>query len=174
MAFAVRLLTGLAVLAAGCASPSGGDRSAGTPPDVAVVTAVVDGDTLDLDLGGRRERVRLIGIDTPESVDPQRPVQCYGPEASLALSGLAPPGTELRLVLDAEARDQYGRLLVYAYRAEDELFLNRWLVAEGFAATLVFEPNTAFAAEFGALESAARADGRGLWGACEGPDQPLD
>lgn len=138
-----------------------------------MVTKVVDGDTLAVEVAGQRERVRLIGIDTPESVAPDRPVQCYGPEAALALTGLAPEGTRLRLVLDEEARDAYGRLLAYAYRVDDELFLNRWLVEQGFAATLVFEPNTTFAAEFAALEADARHAGRGLWGACDGPDQPL-
>ncbi len=76
-------------------------------------------------------------------------------------------------MLDVEARDRYGRLLAYAYRVEDELFLNRWLVAEGFAATMTYEPNTAHAAEFTALEATARSEGRGLWGHCDGPDQPL-
>jgi micrococcal nuclease len=172
---ALALALVLAAVASGCTrgSTSPGDAAA-DDPSVAVVTDVVDGDTLTVELAGRRERVRLIGIDTPESVAPDRPVQCFGPEASLALTGLAPEGTRLRLVLDAETRDQYGRLLAYAYRADDELFLNRWLVAEGFAATMVFEPNTAHAAEFAALESAARTAGRGLWGACAGPDQPLD
>ena len=124
-------------------------------------------------VAGQSERVRLIGVDTPESVAPDRPVQCYGHEASLALAGMAPEGTRLRLVLDQEARDQYGRLLAYAYRLDDDLFLNRWLVAEGFAATLMFEPNTAHAAEFSQLESEAKSSRRGLWGACDGPDQPL-
>lgn len=143
-------------------------------PGVAVVSAVVDGDTLAVRIAGRDERVRLLGIDTPESVALDRPVQCYGREASQALSGLAPPGTQVRLFLDEEARDRFGRLLAYAYRTEDELFLNAWLVAEGFAATLVFEPNTAHAAEFAQLEATARAEGRGLWGQCDGPDQPLE
>ena len=143
-------------------------------PTVAVVTDVVDGDTLAVSLAGGNERVRLIGVDTPESVAPDRPVQCYGHEASDALAGMAPEGTRLRLVLDQEARDRFGRLLAYAYRVDDDLFLNRWLVSEGYGATLVFEPNTAHAAEFSRLESEARAAGRGLWGACDGPDQPLE
>lgn len=165
-----RVLAAVAVTAAlvGC---GGNPPAAG--PGVAVVTDVIDGDTLAVRVAGREERVRLLGVDTPESVAPDRPVQCYGKEASLALAGLAPVGTELRLVLDEEARDRFGRLLVYAYRVDDGLFLNRWLVAEGFAATMVYEPNTAHATEFASLEATARQEGRGLWGHCEGPDQPL-
>ena len=158
----------VAVGVPGCArSPVPGN------PGLAVVTSVVDGDTMAVRVAGREERVRLLGVDTPESVAPDRPVQCYGKEAALALAGLAPAGTELRLVLDTEARDRYGRLLAYAYRAEDDLFLNRWLIAEGFAAIMVYEPNTAHAGEFAALEATARQQGRGLWGSCDGPDQPL-
>lgn len=156
----------------GCAS--GPADVATTEPGVAVVTAIVDGDTLAVEVAGREERVRLLGIDTPESVAPDRPVQCFGPEAAQALAGLAPVGTRVRLVLDQEARDRYGRLLVYAYRDDDQLFLNRWLVAEGFAATLTYEPNTAHAADFAGLEVSARSAGRGLWGQCDGPDQPLE
>jgi micrococcal nuclease len=157
-------------LTAGCgpAAPATGD------PTIAVVHSVDDGDTLTVDLAGGRERVRLLGIDAPESVDPNRPVQCYGPEASLALAGLVPPGTEVRLVLDVEARDRYDRLLAYAYRAGDDLFVNRWLVTEGYAATSVYPPNVAHAAELAADEAQARAAGRGLWGHCGGPDRPLE
>jgi micrococcal nuclease len=150
-----------------------GRTPAGIAPDEAVVTAVIDGDTLAVRVGGHHERIRLLGIDTPESVAPDRPVQCFGPEASAAMSALAPAGTRLRLVLDVEARDRYGRLLAYVYRADDDLFLNAWLVEQGFAATMVFEPNTAHAGAFAALEGTARAELRGLWGHCDGPDQPL-
>jgi micrococcal nuclease len=146
----------------------------GVPVGVAVVTAVIDGDTVAVELAGRAERVRLLGIDTPETVAPNRPVECYGAEAALALQGLTPAGTHLHLVLDTEARDRFDRLLAYVYRADDGLFVNAWLVAEGFAATLVFEPNTALAGELAALERAARAAGRGLWGICGGPDRPLE
>lgn len=159
-----------ALLAVGCARAP--DEPAGDPA-VATVTRVVDGDTLAVEVAGRDERIRLLGIDTPESVAQDRPVQCFGKEASLALAGLAPEGTQLRLVLDAEARDRFGRLLAYAYRVDDDLFLNRWLVTEGFANAVVYEPNTAFATEFAAAEAEARAAGRGLWGVCDGPDQPL-
>ena len=108
------------------------------------VERVVDGDTLLLDNGAR---VRLQGIDTPETVDPDRPVECFGPEADLRTRQLLPPGTSVLLVRDIEARDRYGRLLAYVYRVEDGLFVNRTLVDEGLADVLIIAPNDAHAAE---------------------------
>ena len=148
------------------------------PPELAgeraTVSVVIDGDTVDLEFGdGTSERARLIGIDTPESVSRSVPDQCFGKEASDATKGLLPPGTDVRVARDEEARDRYGRLLVYLYRVDDELFVNRWLVENGFADVLIFEPNTAMASDFSALAEAAKAASIGLWGSCEGPDQPL-
>jgi micrococcal nuclease len=143
-------------------------------PANAVVTEAVDGDTIRVRLGGGQHTVRLIGIDTPETVDPRRPVQCFGPEASTHVAGLLPPGTAVELVLDAEARDDYGRLLAYVYRAVDGTFVNLDLAAGGYADVLAIEPNTAHAAELAAAVAAARAGGQGLWGACGGPDVALD
>src|SRR4051812_19756968 len=88
----------------------GGNAEAG---DGARVTRVVDGDTLVVAVDGHDEKVRLIGIDTPETVDPRKPVQCFGKEASRRMSELLPPGSEVRLERDAELRDRYGRLLAY-------------------------------------------------------------
>lgn len=146
-----------------------------TSGEQAVVSYVIDGDTVTLDFGSDvgEERARLIGIDTPESVSESVPDQCFGKEASEATRGLLPPGTEVWVLRDEEARDRYGRLLVYLYRVEDDLFVNRWLVENGFADVLIFEPNTTVEREFTALASKARADKTGLWGSCEGPDQPL-
>ena len=165
------LALGAAVLLCGC--PGESDASGGAP-DRARVEFVIDGDTVDVVIAGKEERVRLIGIDTPESVSRTVPVQCYGKEASDALTGLLPPGTELRIERDAEARDRFGRLLLYLYRADDELFVNRWLLEQGFADTLFFEPNTTFEGPFTRARNDARADGLGLWSACDGPDQPLE
>jgi micrococcal nuclease len=138
------------------------------------VTEVVDGDTVDLDIGGQRERVRLLGIDAPESVHPSVPVQCFGPEASAALVELLPPGSTVRIERDTEPRDRYGRLLLYLFRAEDDLPVNRWLVANGLADTAFYEPNTSRALELTRARADARSRGAGLWSACDGPDQPLD
>ncbi len=138
----------------------------------ATVEQVVDGDTIVVDIGGRSEKVRLIGIDTPESVDPRRPVACFGKEASARTAELLPVGTAVRLVGDVEARDRYDRVLAYVYRVNDGLFVNLTLAAEGFAVTLTYPPNVAHEAEFVAAAAAARRDGRGLWSSCPTAEQP--
>lgn len=136
----------------------------------AVVDRVVDGDTVRIRLGadgsGAEEPVRLIGIDTPETKRPDTPVQCFGPEASQALNDALPEGTRLRLELDVEERDRYGRLLAYVYRADDGLFLNLALARGGFAVLLTYPPNVAHTDEFVAAVAAARDEGLGLWSAC--------
>jgi micrococcal nuclease len=132
----------------------------------AVVREVIDGDTLVVHIGGRREHVRLIGIDTPETVDPRRPVQCFGPEASAHTNRLLPPGTPVRLERDTEARDAYDRLLVYVHRSADGLFVNLDLAAGGYADALHIEPNTAHARPIDAAVATARAGSVGLWGSC--------
>lgn len=151
-----------AVALSGCAQSS----PALSPGASGRVVEIVDGDTLDIDLGGARERVRLIGIDTPETKRPDTPVECFGPEATRRLSDLVPPGTEVVVSRDVEPRDDYGRLLLYVYRYEDGLFVNATLVAEGFARVLEIPPNTTHARELRALSSAAKSRGIGLWNAC--------
>jgi micrococcal nuclease len=139
----------------------------------ATVTHVVDGDTVDLAIsGGGTERARLLGIDTPETVRPDRPVECFGPEASNRTKALLAEGTEVVVQRDEEARDRYGRLLVYVWRRADGLFVNRALVADGYARTLSIAPNRAHAADLAAAAAGARDRGAGLWGAC--PAEPED
>jgi micrococcal nuclease len=138
------------------------------------VTRVVDGDTVIARIDGRTHTVRLIGIDTPETVDERKPVQCFGPEASAQTKAALPAGTPVRLELDAEARDRYGRLLAYVYRASDGWFVNLELARGGFAVPLPIAPNTAHAAAIDAASAAARAEPAGLWRACGGPGVPLD
>ncbi len=152
------LVVGQDVLAADSAPPSGGEL-------LGTVVEVVDGDTVDVLVGTATERVRLIGVDTPETKHPDRPVECYGPEASAYTAGLLPPGTGVRLVMDVEARDAYGRLLAYVYLVDGRL-VNGLLVQEGYARTLSIPPNTAHAVEFAALEVEAQEAGRGLWVEC--------
>lgn len=130
------------------------------------VRRVVDGDTLLL-AGG--ERVRLIGVDTPETKDPRRPVQCFGQEASSFTASLLPPGSRIHLVGDVEQRDTYDRLLAYAYRLPDGLFVNAELVRQGYAQVLTIPPNVAHADQLVELARQAREAGRGLWGACRLP-----
>jgi micrococcal nuclease len=153
-------LAGTVVLVA-CSPPP--PASPGAP---ARVVDVVDGDTVEVAVGGRTESVRLLGIDTPETVDPDRPVGCFGPEASARTEALLPEGTEVRLERDVEGRDHFGRLLAYVFRADDDTFVNEVLLAEGFAEVLVIEPNGAYADRLRAAESSARSSGAGLWGSC--------
>lgn len=130
---------------------------------MAHVIRVVDGDTLEVRIGDAAEDVRLIGVDTPETVDPNAPVQCFGPRASRFQHHLA-EGRRVRLVFGAERRDAYGRLLAYAYLGD--VFLNAELVRHGLARTLAIAPNISHRALFARLELAAARAGRGLWGAC--------
>lgn len=165
---AVLLAPVLAVAVTAC----GGGSSSDDTPGVATVTRVVDGDTLRVDIDGERETVRLVGINTPETVAPDRPVECYGPEASEHLKELLPDGTEVRLERDVEARDRYGRLLAYVYKADDGLFVNEDLVADGYAQARSYPPNTTLESELQAAQQQARSTGAGQWSACSPAQQP--
>ena len=127
------------------------------------MVAVVDGDTVDVAWAGHRERVRLLGVDTPETVDPRRPIGCFGPEAS-AFTHRRLLGRTVRLRFDRQRRDRYGRLLAYVeldgHRFNDEL------LEAGFARLLVIPPNGSHGRAMLDEELAARTAGRGLWGAC--------
>ena len=157
----------LAALGAGGLDGLGGGGGALRPGArlSATVTRVVDGDTVHVRVGGRDETVRYIGMDTPETVKPNTPVQCFGKAASAANRRLV-DGQRVRLRLDAEPRDRYGRLLAYVYRRRDGLFVNAALVGGGFATILTIPPNVSHARDLRALERRARARRRGLWGAC--------
>ena len=162
---------GPAVLVAALAATSLGGWRLGTArlpgggPDgpAARVTAVIDGDTVDVVVAGRTERVRLLGVDTPETVDPGRPVGCYGPEAA-AFTAARLSGRTVRLRFDRQRRDRYGRLLAYVEvggrRFNDEL------LAGGYARLLVIPPNGRHGRTMLDEELTARSAGRGLWGAC--------
>jgi micrococcal nuclease len=129
------------------------------------VTRIVDGDTIHVDLGGTDETVRYIGIDTPESVKPGTPVECFAKKASARNRALL-QGTDVKLVFDVERRDRYGRLLAYVYRADDGTFVNAALVRDGYARTLTVPPNVRYADRFAKLQTEAREHDRGLWKAC--------
>ena len=124
---------------------------------------VVDGDTFEARIGDEVEDVRLIGVDTPETVAPGEPVQCFGPRASRFQHRLV-EGRPVRLIFGVERRDDYGRLLAYAYLGRR--FVNAELVRRGLARTLAIPPNTRYRARFERLELAAARAGRGLWGHC--------
>jgi micrococcal nuclease len=131
---------------------------------VARVTRVIDGDTFEARIGGHLEDVRLIGIDTPETVKPDTPVQCFGPRASAFTHQLL-EGRTVRLVYGVEAKDIYGRLLAYVHLGGR--FVNPILVRRGLARSLTIPPNDRFAPLFRQLELRAARAGRGLWGACQ-------
>ena len=165
------LVLALAAAAAGGAGASavldGGatDEPADADGDVGRVVKVVDGDTIHVQVGGAREKVRYIGVDTPETKDPRKPVQCFGERASQFNERLV-GGERVRLVRDVEERDRYGRLLAYVFRQRDALFVNAELARLGYAQPLTIAPNVRYADRFAALARAAREDGRGLWAEC--------
>ncbi len=136
------------------------------------VIDVIDGDTIDVRIGYKRQRVRLLGIDTPETKDPRKPVQCFGHEASEHTAQLLPRGTIIRLEHDLEERDIYNRLLAYVWRSSDGLFVNLDLVAQGYADILSIAPNTAHADELRTAMTDAKTAPRGLWATCGGPGKP--
>ncbi len=147
-----------------------GDQAPAAHAVSARVVRVVDGDTIEVSIDGAEEDVRYIGVDTPETVKPGAPVQCYGPQASAENHRLV-EGRAVRLVFDRERRDAYGRLLAYVYTpargdAGKPLFVNAALVRDGYARTLTIAPNTAHAPQLGRLQARAGRAGRGLWGAC--------
>jgi len=127
---------------------------------------VVDGDTIDIAISGNTERVRLIGINTPETKHPTKGMECFGPEASAYTKQLLPKGTKLRVERDIEARDKYGRLLLYVYIENSNVFVNLDLVLQGYARPMVFEPNTAHKADFAQAATQAELRNVGLWQAC--------
>lgn len=133
------------------------------------VLKVVDGDTIHIDIDGKKETVRLIGINTPETVDPRRPVQCFGKEASNKAKELL-EGQKVRIETESSQgeRDKYGRLLGYVFR-EDGLFFNSYMVEEGYAYEYTYRLPYKYQAQFKAAQKEAQAQGKGLWasGVCE-------
>ncbi len=127
--------------------------------DTIAVTRVVDGDTFDVE-GGKT--VRLIGVDTPETVHPSKPVQCFGKEASAKTKELL-TGKQVRLEKDVSETDRYGRLLRYVYVGD--VFLNDYLVRNGYANASSYPPDVKYQDQFRQAEQEARNAKRGLWGA---------
>ncbi|HUG00178.1 MAG TPA: thermonuclease family protein [Ilumatobacter sp.] len=161
-----------AATSAGCQRGDSDGSTTATSPGTAVVDHHVDGDTIDLNINGREERVRLTGINTPEVAHdgtPQRPgndAECFGDAAARFVAQLLPVGTEVRLERDVVARDDYGRLLAYVYRASDGLFVNEAIVRQGFAQPMTIPPNVAHADTFVEAARAAESADIGLWTTC--------
>jgi micrococcal nuclease len=136
------------------------DKTLASAEESAKVERVIDGDTIKLESG---QVVRLIGIDAPESVAPEKPVQCFGPEASEESKRLL-EGKEIRMEKDVSEKDQYGRLLRYVWVGD--IFVNDYLVRNGFARADNFPPDEKFKAEFSQAQAEAKNNKRGLWGKC--------
>ena len=129
------------------------------------VVSVTDGDTLKVDINGTTETLRLIGIDTPETVDPRKPVQCFGEEASKKAKETL-TGKKVHLEADSTQgeRDKYQRLLRYAY-LEDGTSFNKWMIQEGYAHEYTYQSNPyKYQTEFKDAEKLARESKKGLWG----------
>jgi micrococcal nuclease len=124
------------------------------------VVYVVDGDTIDVQLDGRTIRVRYIGINTPETKHPEKGVEPFGPEADAANRRLV-GGKTVRLELDVQPWDRYGRLLAYVYIGD--LMINAELVRQGYAQVATFPPNVKYQDRFRALQQDVREAQRGLW-----------
>lgn len=131
------------------------------------VTDVVDGDTIKTTIEGHNITIRLLGINTPEVIDPRKPVECYGPEASAETKSLL-TGKSVSLVLNLnyERIDKYGRLLAYVHVGS--LFINEYLVKEGYAREYTFNNRNPYQYQslFKADELEAKQAKKGLWGKC--------
>jgi len=132
--------------------------------DEFLVARVIDGDTIEIETG---ETVRYIGMNTPETAHPKKPVECFGKEASARNKELV-EGKKVRLVKDVSERDKYGRLLRYVYVGDS--FINLELVKEGYAYASAFPPDVKYSDAFLSAQKNAIEGGFGLWGSCEDID----
>ena len=131
-----------------------------------LVIRVVDGDTVEIEGG---QKVRYIGINTPETVHPSEPVECFGREASTQNKELV-EGKTVRLEKDISETDKYGRLLRYVWVGE--IFVNDFLVRQGYATSSTYPPDVKYQDQFREAEREARENNRGLWNACQAEATP--
>src|SRR5581483_1269022 len=132
--------------------------------ETATVARVIDGDTIEL---SDKRKVRYIGIDAPESVDPRKSIQCFGKEASEFNTTLV-GGQTIQMQRDVSDTDKYGRLLRYIYLQQDQglLFVNKYLVEQGYAQASSYPPDVKYQDVFSAAQKVAQANNVGLWKAC--------
>lgn len=138
--------------------------AASLPSDFFRVVKVVDGDTFDVDIRGTSTRIRLIGVDTPEVVDPRKPVQCFGREASDKAKALL-ANQVVRLESDSTQgdKDKYGRILRYVFLTDGTSF-NKMMIEEGYAHEYTYKTPYKYQTEFKAAQTEAQREARGLWG----------
>lgn len=169
-----KLVAGLALAAGGVGTSVAVVHATGsTERDQGVVRRIVDGDTLDVEIGSRVERVRLLNVDTPETVDPQKPVQCLGPEATEYLTGLLPAGSPVTLEYDEERTDPRGRTLAAVFTSNGKL-VNAEIARQGLGQALIVGDNDRFHPPVEQARDEAVAAGRGLFSpevACTVPAQ---
>ena len=125
------------------------------------VLKVVDGDTIQIEFNGKKERVRLIGIDTPESVHPDETKNTENGKKASEYTKLLLEGKSVSLEFDVEERDKYGRLLAYVYL--DKEMINKKLLADGYAQLETVPPNVKYVDEFTTVLEEAKKEKRGLW-----------
>lgn len=145
--------------------PATSSATYGLEGERALVTEVVDGDTIRI---AGNITVRLLGIDTPETKDPRKSVQCFGKEASNETKRLV-GGKVVILEKDVSETDKYGRLLRYVFlpiRGGKLLFVNDYLIREGFARALTYPPDVKYAEQFLEAQRVAKEEKKGLWGRC--------
>ncbi len=143
------------------------------------IVRVVDGDTVDVRVSGKVERIRIIGLDTPETVDPRKPVQCFGRQATARAKELLPAGSSVALETDPTqgARDRYSRMLAHviidAEEGESPNFAVR-MIAEGFAHHYIYRVPSVWSADLASAQTVAEAEAKGLWSpeTCAGQASP--
>jgi micrococcal nuclease len=165
---AALLILAIASASAACSSGSPAATDPGTLHGPYPVVRSVDGDTIRVDRDGEEIVVRLIGLDTPETVAPDRPVECYGPEASARTAQLV-EGATVWLEYDEVSgpTDKYDRTLAFVW-IDQQTMLNELLIREGFAEEVTYTDGYSHAEEFRDAEDAARNSGAGMWTACAG------
>lgn len=134
------------------------------------VTNVVDGDTIDIELSGKTERIRLIGINTAETVDPRKPVECFGKEASEKSKSVLNNATvTIETDSSQDSRDKYGRMLAYVFLSDGSNF-NQMMIAEGYAYEYTYDKPYKYQKEFKEAQQKAQSEKKGLWSdtACSG------
>lgn len=157
-----KVVTGVAVVAvaAGATGVAVAQSGGSDDRDRATVVRVIDGDTIDAEVNGEVQRVRLLNVDTPETKHPEKPVQCLGPEATAFLEELLAPGEQIELVYDVERTDRYDRTLAGVYK--DDSLVNADLAEAGLGVAVLYEPNDRFYAEVLEAQERAEEAGEGL------------
>lgn len=139
------------------------EQTSDVPEGFFAVTKVVDGDTIKIDRNGNVETIRLIGVNTPETVDPRKEVQCFGKEASDYLSNLLHTSfVRIETDVTQDPEDRYGRMLAYVF-TQDGVMVNKLLIEKGFAFEYTYNVPYQYQSQFKQAEQEARMAGVGMW-----------